>query len=145
MSQNSPFAVGVQCLAIVARMQQTPAEVSAILREFTPQSDDLNDIYLVKAAKSLGFKARFIQVEPAKLDALLLPAVGKTHDGSYFILARIKDNKALIQDITSGQVQSISLTMLAVMWTGELLHLTKRAGLLDAKTSWLSLVYSGFN
>ncbi|WNO61035.1 type I secretion system permease/ATPase [Rheinheimera sp. MMS21-TC3] len=119
---------------IIPRMQQTPAEVSAILREFTPQSDDLNDIYLVKAAKSLGFKAKFIQIEPTKLDALILPAVGKTYDGSYFILARIKDNKALIQDVTTGQAQTVSLTMLTVMWTGELLHLTKRAGLLDAKT-----------
>ena len=31
---------------------------------------------LVKAAKSLGFKAKFIAVAPDKLDALLLPAVG---------------------------------------------------------------------
>lgn len=68
MLPNSPFSVGVLCLAVVARMQQTPAEVSAILREFTPQSDDLHDIYLVKAARSLGFKAKFISTTAANLN-----------------------------------------------------------------------------
>lgn len=134
MSGNSPFAVGVQCLALVARMQQTPAEVSAILREFTPQSDDLNNIYLVKAARSLGFKAQFLQTDITQLDEALLPAVGKSKDGSYFILARVKDDKALVQDVSTGQVQALLLTSLSEMWTGQLLHLTKRAGLLDDKT-----------
>lgn len=75
MSELSPFAVGVQCLAIVARMQQVAVSPSALLRELSPQSDDLSDIYLVKAAKSLDFRAKFIQSEPTSLDPVLLPAV----------------------------------------------------------------------
>ena len=60
MSELSPFAVGVQCLAIVARMHQVAVSPSALLREFSPQSTDLQDIYLVKAAKSLGFNAKLL-------------------------------------------------------------------------------------
>lgn len=117
-------------------MHQIPVSPSALIREFTPQNDDLTDIYLVKAAKSLGFKAKFIHAEPAKLDPLLLPAVGKSKDGSYFVLARIKGERALIQDLETGQTQSISLTFLASMWTGELLHLAKRTGIVASNTSF---------
>lgn len=136
MSLDSPFAIGLQCLAIVARMQQTPAEPKALFREFSPQNEALNDIYLVKAAKSLGFKAKFIRTEPAKLDAKLLPAVGKTRDGSYFVLARIKDDKALIQDVSTGLAQTVSLTSLLEIWTGDLLHLAKRSGVLKSSAGF---------
>ncbi|RVU35461.1 type I secretion system permease/ATPase [Rheinheimera riviphila] len=136
MSHSSPFAVGVKCLAVVARMHQIPVSPNALIREFAPQNDDLTDIYLIKAAKSLGFKAKFIHAEPAKLDPLLLPAVGKSKDGSYFVLARIKGERALIQDLETGQTQSISLTFLASMWTGELLHLAKRTSIVASNTSF---------
>lgn len=76
MSELSPFAVGVQCLAIAARMLQVAVSPSALLREFSPQSADLSNIYLVNAAKSLGFKARFIQAIPECVDPFLLSALG---------------------------------------------------------------------
>ncbi|OEG72486.1 hypothetical protein BEL05_05825 [Shewanella colwelliana] len=61
MSNN--FSSGIQCLSLVARFHQIPPEPSALLREYQFNDADntnspLADINLVRAAKSLGSKAK---------------------------------------------------------------------------------------
>ncbi len=55
------FNSGIQCLALIARFHQIPAEPSALIREFQHEDESLADINLIRAAKSLSFKAKFIQ------------------------------------------------------------------------------------
>lgn len=55
------FNSGIQCLSLIARFHQVAAEPSALLRELQHNDENLSDINLIRAAKSLGFKAKFIQ------------------------------------------------------------------------------------
>lgn len=131
MFQNY-FSSGIQCLTLVARFYQLPAEPQALIREFLPQDSSLLDINLIRAAKSLGFKAKFIQDSANQLNNQLLPAIAKHRDGHFFVIAKVLDNQVLIHDLTENKPNSVSFDELEQLWTGELLLLTKRTTLLGS-------------
>lgn len=124
---SASFYSAVQCLAVIARVKQVPVDVVALCREFTPPRSELNDIYLLKAARSLGFKARLSTTKPEKIQPVLLPAIAKRRDGSYFILARLQQGQALIQDVASGQTHTLTQAELQEFWDGQLVLLSKRS------------------
>jgi len=66
---SSHFDSGIQCLSLVARFHQLPAEPSALKREFQHDDESLADINLIRAEKSLGFKAKFIQDKVEQISA----------------------------------------------------------------------------
>ncbi|NQY37916.1 MAG: HlyD family type I secretion periplasmic adaptor subunit [Alteromonadaceae bacterium] len=60
------FNSAIQCLSLIARFHQIPAEPSALVREFqhedfSSNKESLADINRIREAKSLGFTAKFIQ------------------------------------------------------------------------------------
>lgn len=132
---SSHFTSAIQCLSLLARFHQVPAEPSALLREFLPDASSENaealaDINLIRAAKSLGFKAKFIQDKPEKLSEHLLPAIARHKDGHFFIIVKVANDEVLVQDIdasaTSNAPTSHSFVELNDFWAGELLLLSKR-------------------
>ncbi|WP_281561677.1 type I secretion system permease/ATPase [Thalassomonas sp. RHCl1] len=127
---SSHFLSGIQCLALVARFQQLPAEPDALFREFQHDDESLTDINLVRAAKSLGFKAKFIQDSSEKLSAHLLPAIGRHQDGHFFIIAKVANDEVLIHDLEKNKPTTHSYEELASFWAGDLLLLSKRSSLL---------------
>ncbi|WP_435277329.1 type I secretion system permease/ATPase (plasmid) [Psychrobium sp. nBUS_13] len=130
------FQSGIQCLSLIARFHQMPAEPDALLREFSHTDSSLSEINLVRAAKSLGFKAKFIVETPNKLSADVLPSIARHNDGHYFIIAKLVDDKVLIQDLIDNKPQTLSLDELADIWSGDLLLLSKRTSLLEESTKF---------
>jgi len=128
---SSHFDSGIQCLSLIARFHQLPAEPSALKREFQHDDESLADINLVRAAKSLGFKAKFIKDKVEKLSGHLLPAIARHEDGHFFIIAKSADNEVLIQDLQNQKPETLSFAQLESIWTGELLLLSKRSSLLS--------------
>ena len=96
---SNHFNSAIQCLSLIARFHQIPAEPSALIREFRHDDESLADINLIRAAKSLGFKAKFIQDTPEHLSEHLLPAIARHIDGHFFIIAKVANDEVLIQDI----------------------------------------------
>ncbi len=133
MSRN--FISGIQCLSLVARFHQMPAEPDALIREFNHQDESLADINLIRAAKSLGFKAKFIQDTPQQLSAHLLPALARNKNGNFFIIAKVSDDEVLIQDLENKGPLTYTFEQLDDLWTGEVLLLSKRATLLSGALS----------
>lgn len=127
---SSYFNSGIQCLSLIARFHQIPAEPSALLREFQHEDESLADINLIRAAKSLSFKAKFIVDTVKDLKAETLPAIARHKEGHFFIIAKITDDDVLIQDLQQGKPVTHSHEELSEFWTGDLLLLSKRKGLL---------------
>jgi len=132
---SSHFNSGIQCLSLIARFHQIPAEPSALIREFqhndlTSNEETLADINLIRAAKSLGFKAKFIQDKADKLSAHTLPAIARHQDGHFFIIAKISNDEVLIHDLTNQKPESLPFAQLTDIWTGDLLLLSKRSSML---------------
>jgi len=135
---------GCQCLVALARLQQIPAEYAQIRHQFSDSEQPLADNDLLRAGKALGFKARKVNSSVAALKGSFLPAIAKANDGRYFIIARISDpnasqpddapveHKALILEADQNTPQQISIDELEARWSGELILLTKREGIMDS-------------
>jgi len=130
------FQSGIQCLSLIARFHQMPAEPEALLREFSHTDTSLSEINLVRAAKSLGFKAKFIVETPNKLSADVLPSIARHNDGHYFIIVKMVDDKILIQSLTDNKPQMLGVDELSEIWNGDLLLLSKRTSLLEESTKF---------
>ena len=129
MSAN--FSSGIQCLALIARFYQIPTEPSSLIREFQHEDETLTDINLVRAAKSLGFKAKFIVDKVNDLNTQTLPAIARHKTGHFFIIAKVSNDDVLIQDIQQGKPVTLSYEELNDIWTGDTLLLSMRKGLLE--------------
>ena len=136
---SSHFTSGIQCLALIARFHQIPAEPSALIREFQHNDLDSNDksladINLIRAAKSLGFRAKFIVDKAGKLSAHTLPAIARHQDGHFFLIVKIGtkggSDEVLIHDLAYGKPSTHSFNELNEFWTGDLLLLSKRSSVL---------------
>lgn len=128
---SSHFESGIHCLSLIARFYQLPAEPEALIREFQHDDIQLTDINLIRAAKSLSFKAKFIHDTPAQLNQRLLPAIARHQDGHFFIIAKVSDNNVLIHDLKNNKPTTHTFDELSEIWTGDLLLLSKRKTLLD--------------
>ncbi len=130
---SSHFNSAIQCLSLLARFHQIPAEPNALIREFQPDASSENaekllDINIVRAAKSVGFKAKFTQDKPEKLSEHILPAIARHKEWHFFIIAKVSQDEVLIQDVNSknNAPTTHSFEALSLFWDGELLLLSKR-------------------
>jgi subfamily B ATP-binding cassette protein HlyB/CyaB len=84
---------------------------------------------LLLAARKLGLKAKSVNTTIARLDRTPLPAIAANGDGTFFIIAKLDQGKALIQDPRAERPEVISFEDLAARWTGELLLVRSESGL----------------
>ena len=120
---------GLNCLLILARFYDLPADGSQLRHQFTQSGQPFSDIDLLRAAKHLGLKAGTLKTEWSKLPGTPLPAIVKRKNGRYLVLAKIDGGKALIQDPAEGNPRIISHALFESVWSGQLLLFTKRANL----------------
>lgn len=136
--QDQPLDSGLRSLITIARYHQLPVEEEQIRHQFGAPGETFTATEILRAAKSLGFKARQLTTSLDKLSNNTLPAILLTHDGRFLVLARVaekteeKEQEALILDPTESQPRSVSLNELSTLWTGELIFVTKRGGLLES-------------
>jgi subfamily B ATP-binding cassette protein HlyB/CyaB len=76
---------------------------------------------LLLAARKLGLKAKSVQTTISRLERTPLPAIATARDGAFFIIAKLDEGKALIQDPRASRPEVISLDQLETRWTGRLL------------------------
>jgi ATP-binding cassette, subfamily B, bacterial HlyB/CyaB len=124
-----PIDTGLNCLLILARFYDLPADGAQLRHQFSESGKPLSDTDLLRAAKHLGLKAGSIKTEWAKLSGTPLPAMAKRKNGQYVVLAKIDGNKALIQDPEEGHPLVFSRAQFESAWSGQLLLLTKRTNL----------------
>ena len=117
------------CLLILARFFGVPANGDQLRHQFGEPSKTLTDTDLLRAAGHLGFTAGLVQSIWAKLAGTPLPAMARMNDGRYVVLAKVEADKVLIQNPTEPNPTILSRQAFEEQWNGELLLVTKRAGL----------------
>lgn len=135
------FDTGCHSLVALARLQQVPAEYAQLRHQFSDSEQPLSDNDLLRAGKALGFKARKVSSSLSGLNSSILPAIAKSNDGSYFIIARVSDPSSskikepsaqpqvLILEADQTTPKQITLSELEARWDGELILLAKRGGI----------------
>jgi subfamily B ATP-binding cassette protein HlyB/CyaB len=86
---------------------------------------------MIRCAKELGLKARLSETNWARLTVTPLPGIAVLKDGGYLFIAKAADGKAIVQSPLSPRPNLMTQAELEALWTGELVLMTRRAGLLD--------------
>lgn len=120
---------GCLCLCMLARFHQVAADPQALQHEFGHSGQLFAGLEILRAAKYLKLKAKSIKSDVQHLKDLVLPAIARTTDDNYFILASFnpEQGKVLIQKPGSQSPQSITLNELEELWSGELIVIAKRS------------------
>ena len=107
---------GIECLVFLLGFLQIPADAKQLRHQIGHEAASPTD--LVRAAKTLGAKAKLAKFSPKKVTSAPLPAIAHSHGGDFFILAAVKDGRALVQ--RPGQkAQTVSIEDLYLSWSGE--------------------------
>lgn len=130
---------GLHSLVALARFNQIPAEPEQLLHQFAEPGRPLSDTQLLLAAKALGLKAKCISPSLSSLTNNMLPAIAKTCDGNYIVLARTEEQSKggrqtssksfLVHDLRESAPRPISREDFDALWSGDLILLARRPGL----------------
>jgi len=128
-------------------------DTNQLQHQFGQQGEPCSTDDLQKAAKSIGFKAKLSQSSASQLNNNTLPAIGCAHDGTFFLLARVTEQrvtekateqkvteqkatereqsnteepKYLIQKPTENRPLVLNQKQLEELWTGQLILLSPR-------------------
>ncbi|HHM5699379.1 TPA: type I secretion system permease/ATPase [Pseudomonas aeruginosa] len=118
---------GLACLVMLVRFHQVAASPEQLAHEFIPTGGEFGTPELLLAARKLGLKARSVRSRPDRLARTPLPAIARGNDNGYFIIARIDQGKALIQDPLLQRPEILTLEALENRWSGELVLLRSEA------------------
>ena len=134
---------GVHSLALIAKFHQLPVSTEQIVHEFGQPGRYFSNTEILLAAKSLKLRAKILSVNPTELENRVLPAIGRSKDGHYFVIARFANEssseksdtlseqtntKILIQNPLEKSPRVLTLCEFKEMWTGEMIALTRRQG-----------------
>lgn len=132
---------GLACFAIMANFFEKPISIDQIKHKYDRQNSHFEEYELLQLAKEFSFKARFVETKWERLDKAALPAIAQSKDGAYFILGRVADDKALIQDPAKGNhPEVLNKEEFTDRWNGRLLMMTCRE-FINGKTA--SLTFHG--
>jgi subfamily B ATP-binding cassette protein HlyB/CyaB len=128
-NQQDKHDSGPACLALLLRFHGLAADPEQIRHKLGGGACGSRE--MLRCARELGLKARLISSNWERLAKIRLPAIAGRSDGSFFVLGRVTEDGALIQDPLSGRPQLVKRAEFEAIWNGELVLMTRRANLAD--------------
>jgi ATP-binding cassette, subfamily B, bacterial HlyB/CyaB len=86
---------------------------------------------MLRYAKQTGLKARVYKTNFSRLKKTPLPGVAVLGDGGFLLLAKVGEDKVLVQSPAATLPQLMSRSELEAIWDGRLVLLARRANLVD--------------
>jgi len=118
---------GLESLVLMLRFLGLPADAAQIRHQIGAAA--IGTLEMLRCAKAFKLKARAVDSSWERLGRIQLPAIAERRDGSFFILARVVEGKALIHDPILGRPQVLGRDELMLLWGGRLVLLARRASL----------------
>jgi subfamily B ATP-binding cassette protein HlyB/CyaB len=126
------FDSGLACIVLLARLFELPADPKGLRHQFGRSGQPFDSTDILRAAKDIGLKARLVDSGWDKLRKTRLPCIAVCKDGSYSILARLAEDKVLIQHADQKTPSLLKPDEFTNWWSGKLILLTRRARLGDS-------------
>jgi ATP-binding cassette, subfamily B, bacterial HlyB/CyaB len=86
---------------------------------------------MLRCAREFGLRARAHRTSWKRLALTPLPAIAALRDGSFMLLGKVSAEEALIQLPTEPRPRLMKRAEFEALWDGQLVLMTRRAGLLD--------------
>lgn len=125
---------GLQSLALLAALHQKALSTARLEHQFGGGAATLSPADILRAAKSVGFKARSVVLEQKQINPRTLPALAQTHEGEFFVLAHIRETEGnkrhyLVQRPFESAPQTLAADAFSALWNGRLLLMKPAVGL----------------
>jgi subfamily B ATP-binding cassette protein HlyB/CyaB len=124
-----PADPGLLALVMLLRFHGLGADPEQIRHRFGAGPIDIPE--MLRCAKELGLKARSRVTGWERLVSTPLPGIVTLRDGGFLLLAKVGDDKALVQSPLSPRPTMMTRAELEAVWDGRLVLMTRRAGLID--------------
>jgi ATP-binding cassette, subfamily B, bacterial HlyB/CyaB len=86
---------------------------------------------MLRCARELGLKARSCRTGWARLATTPMPGIAVLRDGGFIVLAKVGDDKAIVQTPQPPHPRLMTRAELEAVWDGEFVLMTRRGGLAD--------------
>lgn len=126
-----PVDSGLACLIMLSRYHDVAISAEQVLHAHVAPGEHFSDVAILRVFKQLGLKAKKLNTSLKRLQHLPLPAIAVDTQGNYFIIARVEDQRVLVQDPHVAAAQTLTLDELSVRWGGGLIMVRSDAALPD--------------
>ncbi len=129
-SERTVAETNVDALTLILRFYDIAADAAQIRHRYGGGTA-FGAAEILRCAKELRLKARLVTTDWGRLAKTPLPALAEGRDGRCVVLARIVDDKVLIQDPDVGRPQLVPRAELEARWSGRVVLIARRASLGD--------------
>jgi ATP-binding cassette, subfamily B, bacterial HlyB/CyaB len=123
-----PADQGLEALVTLLHLQGVAADAGQIAHRLG--TDKIGAPEMLRCAKDLGLKARAYRTDWSRLSSTPLPAIAALRDGGFLVVAKAAEGKVLVQSPASRPALMTRDELVSV-WDGQLILMTRRAGLSD--------------
>jgi ATP-binding cassette, subfamily B, bacterial HlyB/CyaB len=120
---------GLYVLLSMLRFHGIGADPEQIRHRFGGTAIGISEI--LRCAKELGLKARLRTTAWPRLATTPLPAIAALRDGTFMLLAKVGEDKIIVQSPGSPRPAMMTRAELEQVWDGQLILMTRRAGLVN--------------
>ena len=123
-----PTDPGLEALVTLLHLQGVAADAGQIGHRLG--TDKIGAPEMLRCAKDLGLKARAYRTDWSRLASTPLPAIASLRDGGFLVVAKAAEDKVLVQS-PAPRPALMTRDELVAVWDGQLILMTRRAGLSD--------------
>jgi subfamily B ATP-binding cassette protein HlyB/CyaB len=127
-NSTRPVDQGLEALVTLLHLQGVAADAGQISHRLG--TDKIGAPEMLRCAKDLGLKARAYRTDWSRLGSTPLPAIAVLRDGGFLVVAKAAADKVLVQSPASRPAL-MTRDELTLIWDGQLILMTRRAGLSD--------------
>ncbi|MGY3576934.1 type I secretion system permease/ATPase [Bradyrhizobium sp. USDA 4504] len=124
-----PTDPGLEILVTLLHLQGVAADAGQIGHRLG--TDRIGAADMLRCARDLGLKARAYRTDWSRLGSTPLPAIASLRDGGFLLLAKADADRVLVQSPLAPRPALMSRDELLAIWDGQLILMTRRAGLSD--------------
>jgi subfamily B ATP-binding cassette protein HlyB/CyaB len=117
----------IAALVLVLRFHEVVVDASQIKHQYP--GAEFGAAEMLRCAKSFKLKARLVDCDWRRLAGMTFPGIVGSHDGAFIVVAKIVDDKVLVQDPRVGHPQLISRADFEALWNGQIILIARRATL----------------
>ncbi|WP_375780344.1 type I secretion system permease/ATPase [Bradyrhizobium sp. ma5] len=127
-NSTRPVDQGLEALVTLLHLQGVAADAGQIAHRLG--TDKIGAAEMIRCAKGLGLKARACRTDWSRLGSTPLPAIAALRDGGFMVVAKAAEGKVLVQ-APAARPALMTRDELVSIWDGQLILMTRRAGLSD--------------
>jgi ATP-binding cassette, subfamily B, bacterial HlyB/CyaB len=127
-NSTRPADQGLEALVTLLHLQGVAADAGQIAHRLG--TDKIGAPAMLRCAKDLGLKARACRTDWSRLSSTPLPAIAALRDGGFLVVAKAAEGKVLVQ-APASRPALMTRDELVSVWDGQLILMTRRAGLSD--------------